>query len=183
MSLIPPQPAGALPGSNFWNDWIEKIRFVVNNLSLGLINHNDLQNIQGGSVTERYHLTNAQLTSVTGLPTLVGNTYTPTITNGTNVAASTAYTCQYIRIGSVVHVSGRVDIDPTAAGATNFAISLPVASNLTSSEQCTGVIAKNATNEVGTILGDSANDRASGEMIAVDTTNRACTFTFTYRVL
>lgn len=30
MALIPPQPIGVLPGSGLWNDWIEKIRTVVN---------------------------------------------------------------------------------------------------------------------------------------------------------
>lgn len=59
MALIPPQPIGVLPGSGFWNDWIEKVRVIINNLSEGNINHNDLQNIQGGSTTERYHLTSA----------------------------------------------------------------------------------------------------------------------------
>ena len=34
------------------------------------------------------------------------------------MAASTAYTCQYLKVGSVVTVSGRVDIDPTGAGDT-----------------------------------------------------------------
>ena len=66
MALIPPAPVGALPGSGFWNDWVEKIRKVVNDLYNGLINHNDLQNIQGGSAAERYHLTTAQVTLVTG---------------------------------------------------------------------------------------------------------------------
>lgn len=32
MALIPPQPVNSLPGSFFWNDWIEKIRTVVNTL-------------------------------------------------------------------------------------------------------------------------------------------------------
>lgn len=59
MALIPPQPIGVLPGSGYWNDWIEKIRSIVNALGEGNINHNDLQNIQGGSATERYHLTAA----------------------------------------------------------------------------------------------------------------------------
>lgn len=36
MALIPPTPAGALPGSGFWNDWIEKIRTVVNELQSGI---------------------------------------------------------------------------------------------------------------------------------------------------
>lgn len=30
MALIPPQPVGSVPGSGLWNDWIEKIRSVVN---------------------------------------------------------------------------------------------------------------------------------------------------------
>lgn len=41
MALIPPQPTGVLPGSGLWNDWIEKIRTIVNGLltsiSWGLI--------------------------------------------------------------------------------------------------------------------------------------------------
>jgi hypothetical protein len=47
MSLIPPQPVGQLPGSSYWNDWIEKIRSIVNSLSTGvstfeLITHKDI---------------------------------------------------------------------------------------------------------------------------------------------
>lgn len=36
MALIPPQPTGVLPGSGYWNDWIEKIRTIVNGLLLAL---------------------------------------------------------------------------------------------------------------------------------------------------
>lgn len=36
MALIPPQPVGTLPGSGYWNDWIEKIRTIVNGLLLAL---------------------------------------------------------------------------------------------------------------------------------------------------
>lgn len=32
MALIPPQPVGVVPGSGLWNDWIEKIRTIVNGL-------------------------------------------------------------------------------------------------------------------------------------------------------
>jgi hypothetical protein len=35
-SLIPPMPTGVVPGSNYWNDWIEKLRTVINNISTGL---------------------------------------------------------------------------------------------------------------------------------------------------
>jgi hypothetical protein len=65
MALIPPQPTGSVPGEGFWNDWIEKIRTIVNNLQQGLIPHNDLQTIQGGSAAQRYHLTLAQHTEAT----------------------------------------------------------------------------------------------------------------------
>jgi hypothetical protein len=37
MALIPPQPIGVLPGSGYWNDWIEKIRDLINGLQQGLI--------------------------------------------------------------------------------------------------------------------------------------------------
>src|SRR5439155_66361 len=57
----------------------------------------------------------AQLGS-TDISDLASGTYTPTLTNSVNVAASTAYTCQYLRVGSVVTVSGQMDIDPTGAG-------------------------------------------------------------------
>src|SRR5438093_6787266 len=36
--------------------------------------------------------------------TLDAGTYTPTLTNSVNVAASTAYVCQYLRVGAVVTV-------------------------------------------------------------------------------
>jgi hypothetical protein len=116
---------------------------------------------------------------------LVGGVYTPTLTNVTNVAASTAFECQYMQVGATVTVSGRVDIDPTAAGAVELGISLPVASNFGALEDCAGVASTPAvaTGEGAAILADVANDRASCQYIAVDTANRARYFTFTYQVI
>jgi hypothetical protein len=57
MANIPPAPVGTPFGSFTWADWYEKIRRILND---GLINHNELQNLQGGSLTERYHLTLAE---------------------------------------------------------------------------------------------------------------------------
>lgn len=59
---LPPTPMGVPPGHSFWNDWYERLRDIVN---ATLVNHNDLQNIQGGSPTERYHLTFSQQTDLT----------------------------------------------------------------------------------------------------------------------
>jgi hypothetical protein len=55
--------------------------------------------------------------------------YTPTLTNTTNVAASTAYAMCWLRVGNVVTCSFRAAIDPTAATptATNLTFTLPIA--------------------------------------------------------
>lgn len=110
--------------------------------------------------------------------------YTPALTNGTNVAASTAVSCQYSKVGRVVTVSGSVDIDPTAAGAFELGIALPFASNLGQLYHCAG----NATSVTNTdtpcyVKGDTANDRASLNGNAVDTSNHTYYFHFTYRII
>jgi len=56
-SLLPPAPVGTPFGSFTWADWYEKVRRIING---SLLNHNDLQNIQGGTTSERYHLTQAE---------------------------------------------------------------------------------------------------------------------------
>ena len=55
--------------------------------------------------------------------------YTPTLTNTTNIAASTAYPCSWSRIGSVVTVMFYAAIDPTAATptSTRLTFTLPIA--------------------------------------------------------
>jgi hypothetical protein len=35
-SLIPPMPNGVVPGSVYWNDWIEKLRTIINSLTSGI---------------------------------------------------------------------------------------------------------------------------------------------------
>jgi hypothetical protein len=116
--------------------------------------------------------------------TYVPGTYLPTLTNTTNLDASTAYTCQYLRFGTVVVVSGKVDLDPTAAGSVVLGISLPVASNFANAEQLGGTAFCPAIAGQGAaLLADTANDRATLQFIAVDTTNQPMYFTFVYQVL
>lgn len=35
-NLLPPLPQGVAPGSSYWNDWYEKLRTIVNIISLGI---------------------------------------------------------------------------------------------------------------------------------------------------
>lgn len=128
-------------------------------------------------------------TAVTSPASTDGNvfsgTYTPTLTNTTNVTSSSATTCQYMRVGNVVTVSGQVDIDPTTTGDTVMGVSLPVASNLSAQTNCGGTFAVLSGTVVqgGSIYADSVNDRVTFRMAASDTANRAYQFIFTYRVI
>ena len=118
-------------------------------------------------------------------PTIVGGVYTPTLTNVANLAASTAFQCQYIRVSSVVTVSGKVSIDPTlTATSTILGISLPVASNIGAAEDCGGVaFASGIFGQGAAILGDAVNNRAQLQFISGDITNQPMYFTFTYRII
>jgi len=115
-----------------------------------------------------------------------GGVYTPTLTNVTNLDASTAYECQWQQIENTVVVSGRVDVDPTAGAATELGISLPPSypSVFTAVGQCAGTAAApGIAGQSAAILGDITNSRASLQWVAVDTTNQAMYFTFTYRII
>ena len=111
--------------------------------------------------------------------------YTPTLTGVANVDASTAYECQYIRVGAIVTVSGKVDLDPTAgATLTQLGISLPVASNLADAAQCAGSASSNGgANGYGSVVGDATNNRAELYCVPTANTNNAWYFTFTYRII
>jgi hypothetical protein len=131
-------------------------------------------------------------TAVTAPATTDGNvfsgTYTPTLTNTTNVASSTAVACQYMRVGNVVTVSGYVTIDPTLAITdTVLDMSLPVASNLGSARQVGGTAWLNATG-VGVqwgavIYGNSTGDTARFGLYPASASALAYSFSFTYLVI
>ncbi len=131
--------------------------------------------ISGAALTG---LTTSQITDV------ASGIYTPGLTNAVNVAASTAYSCQYLRVGTVVTVSGQVDVDPTGIGDTQLGIALPIASNFANANECGGAAAApGIAGESAGIIGDAANNRATLRWTAVDVTNQAFAFTFTYRIL
>lgn len=125
------------------------------------------------------------LTLTNGNGNIGWGTYTPVLTNVANLAASTAYQAQYIRVGNTVTVSGKVDVDPTlTATSTQLGIALPIASNIGAVEDVGGTaFAQAIAGQGAAILGDAANNRAQMEWIATDITNQAMYFTFTYQVI
>lgn len=118
-------------------------------------------------------------------PTATAGTYTPTFTNTTNVAASTASACWYTRVWNYVSVSCALNVDPTAAAptATVLGVSLPIASNLTGNDlwgTCAAPIS--ATERAAAVIPDTANDRASITWETADASNHTMYCTFNYVV-
>jgi len=113
---------------------------------------------------------------------VLSGTYVPTLTNTTNLDASTASAAQYMRVGSVVTVSGKVNMDPTSTGNTILGMSLPFASDISSNEQVAGVLHGLGATEPGVIYGDATNKLATFQHNAIGTNNRTFFFQFTYRI-
>lgn len=147
---------------------------------------NDLTDVDTSGVADGDLL---QYDSGDGLwkPVVPSGVYTPTLYNTTNVAASTAYECQWGRMGNFVIVSGKVAIDPTNDDInTVLGISLPIASNLANSQQVAGTSVQDEVNgyqAAGRITGDTTNDRALLTYKPNLTSNQVHIFVFTYQVI
>lgn len=115
----------------------------------------------------------------------VDGTYTPTLTNTTNIAASTAYVTGWFRVGAMVTVFGQIDIDATLSGstATELGVSLPVASNMTGEQDLGGNAISDAVASLSArVKGDPTNDRASIVFKALSLSNDSYSFEFSYQV-
>lgn len=136
----------------------------------------------GGDGTDVTTRTAAQvLTSLS----IVTGTYTPTLTNTTNLSASTAYVCNYIRVGSNVIVFGKFDADAVSAAstATNLGISLPVASSVSNESQAGGTAANNGNAMICRITADAGSGRARALWNSATTANAAFAFIFGYEII
>lgn len=116
----------------------------------------------------------------------LSGTYTPTITLGTNMASATPNVHTWMRVGNTVTVSGHTTADPTAAAgtATDFAVSLPVASNFANAFECAGggFNGEVPYSPVG-VFADVANDRATIVFYSNSTAARTVGYSFTYQVI
>lgn len=119
------------------------------------------------------------------IPVLASGTYTPTLTGVANITATGAYQCQYMRVGNTVTVSGRCDINATAANTlTKVGISLPIASNLGALEDCAGTVGPASTQNLGgAVYGDAANNQAELQLFPTTSGAIGYGFTFTYRII
>lgn len=142
--------------------------------------NDDVMQYKSGAWANR---TIAQLvTDILASTKITSGTYTPTLTNTTNIAASTALVTHYIRIGDEVQIGGIVNIDPTAAGACVMGMSIPIASNLTATADLSGTIVSSTSGENGYASADTTNDRATFNFVVSNTANHTFGFTISYTV-
>lgn len=133
MAKLPPTPVGVPPGHSYWNDWYEKLRDLIDNAvqffsdldftgsnitSIATRNHNDLQNFQGGTSAEYYHLTNAQHTALTagftGTGNLVRDTSPTLVTPVIGAATGTSLGVDGTGVGSAASIVSS-SVNPTIA--------------------------------------------------------------------
>lgn len=117
-----------------------------------------------------------------GDPVVASGTWIPELTNTTNVAASVTNSCQYMRAGSVVTVSGYVQVRPSAVGAVQLDVSLPVPSDFTGFSQASGLARTDSGDISGVVNANASLNTISLILAATGTTNRNIAFQATYRV-
>lgn len=112
-------------------------------------------------------------------------TYTPTISATTNITSTTVNGARYMKVGSVVTVSVNLDIDRTSSGFTTLELSLPVASNFASRDDCAGFIGGEAagSENQGGVVADATNDTAEASFTAASGGSAPYVVHFTYEVI
>jgi hypothetical protein len=114
-------------------------------------------------------------------PTITEGTYTPTLTNTTNIAASTAYVTQYIQVGDRIHVFGEVDIDATATGAVELRLDVPITSAFTQTYEVAGTAVCSSSGVPAAVSCNVASGLVTIKYIATTTTNDKYSFHFSYK--
>jgi hypothetical protein len=140
--------------------------------------------VTGGIQTSRTTVTSPAATD----GNIFSGTYTPTLTNTTNVAASTPVECFYTRVGNVVTVTGQVSIDVTTTLTDSVLLmTLPIASTFTVARNCGGTGASSTSGTYGTetiaIMGNVASGSAEFRLRPASVANLDYRFSFSYRVL
>lgn len=115
--------------------------------------------------------------------TTASGTYTPTWTGLANVTSVTAFSCQYMRVGDTVTVSGWVTIDPVVDNTTtSLSFSLPINSDVSVVNRLNGTGVTQGGGAAACLSGYGAN---FGEFEVVPSLATAVnySFIFTYRIV
>jgi hypothetical protein len=110
-------------------------------------------------------------------------TYTPTWTGLANVTSVTAFSCQYMRVGDTVTVSGWVTIDPVSDNTpTSLSFSLPINSDVSVVNRLNGTGVTQGGGAAASLSGYGSN---FGEFEVIPSLATAVnySFHFTYRIV
>jgi hypothetical protein len=107
--------------------------------------------------------------------------YTPQLSNLKNITACKAYTSQYIRVGNVITVSGKIDIDATTASTTQLNLKLPLTSAVSKDYEITGT-GQSVVGECFSISADIINNAAQIKFLARDLSSNSYYYTYTYSI-
>ena len=111
-------------------------------------------------------------------------TYTPTATGIVNCDTVTTFESSWFRVGNVVQVSGRVDVDPTASGDTRWSLSLPVPGDLVVIYDLAGTAARRSgsVSSPGAVYAGVTSDEAEFQMNIAATSTQEVYFSFSYKI-
>lgn len=116
------------------------------------------------------------------IPALSSGKYTPAATAVANIDGVTVYDAIYSRVGDVVTVSGRVDIDATSAGATTqMTLTLPIATTMTAQQDLSGSF-KGISNGDGGGIYNNGN-KPQFHFTPTSTASQIFFYTYQYRVI
>lgn len=120
-------------------------------------------------------------TTGTPLSIISTGTYTPTLTNSSNIDSSGVLSCKYFRLGVIVDVTCNININVTISGAATMLVTLPIASNIGSGNDLVG----NAGSEdggAGYVLGNAANDAAEVHVFTTNLNTGTFGISFKYEI-
>ena len=111
--------------------------------------------------------------------------YVPTLTNGTNAAGSSINTCQWVRVGNKISVTGKITINASSTGTTLVYASVPTgvwitAPSFSNDWDADGIAVGNQGN--GFIQADTVNGgRVTFQVSPTASGNSTYRFQFTYQ--
>jgi len=204
MAGLPPPPIQDKPGTFTWLEWYRQLReyvstsgsvpwYIINfagsNITdIALRDHDQLQNVQGGTAGEHNHLTDAEYTQIqdnfhnstvgiqggtsdeyyhltntehTALTNSTQSTWTPTFTNLTVVPGTGAasYAGRYSRIGRTVFFTVKISCTGTATTAATAGTTYCNLPIAASQDDSVTTVNKTTLLGIGTGVLDSTNDR------------------------
>lgn len=115
--------------------------------------------------------------------TLTSGIYLPTAANVSNTSAITIDTAQFMRVGNVVTVSGRIAFTNTLNSPSQISITLPVATIVSSVRNVAGVGNENIAMKSAIIRGRTGTNDALLEVDGLNSSTYTIYYTYTYRIL